>query len=204
MTRDILPEDKHKPFANADDKDYNNNSYTKANDFTLSENAKSLGILRIAREDNTIVIEIKISQNSSDDPFVIRMAIDFKNWNNFIKTIKSNILSNLKFEVERKQRLNRIIANVETVVNQNYDAIKTPINRSSTNKPNHTGTNKQGEDNDITGAGSADNTFNDDKSNEPIPFLTINQLVKMQRGTFDTKGAIISITPIMHAIAKIK
>jgi DNA replicative helicase MCM subunit Mcm2 (Cdc46/Mcm family) len=203
MTTNIFPEDKDKPFANADDTQHNNSNHIKANDFTLSENAKSLGIARIAREDNTIVIEIKVGQNNADDPFIIRMAIDFKNWNNFIKTIKSNVLSNLKFEVERKQ-LNRIIATVETLVNQNYGAIKTPINRSSTNESNHIEANEQGEDNDITGADSADNTFDNDKSNESIPFLTINQLVKMQRGTFDTKGAIISITPIMHAIVNIK
>jgi len=203
VTTNIFPKDKDKPFANADDTQHNNSNHIKANDFTLSENAKSLGIARIAREDNTIVIEIKVGQNSADDPFIIRMAIDFKNWNNFIKTIKSNVLSNLKFEVERKQ-LNRIITTVETLVNQNYGAIKTPINRSSTNESNHIEANEQGEDNDITGADSADNTFDNDKSNESIPFLTINQLVKMQRGTFNTKGAIISITPIMHAIVNIK
>jgi DNA replicative helicase MCM subunit Mcm2 (Cdc46/Mcm family) len=205
MTTNILPEDKDKPFANADNKEYkNNNSYTKVNDFTLSDNAKSLGIVRIAKEDNTIVVEIKVGQNTADNPFVIRVAIDFKNWNNFIKTIKSNILSNLKFEVERKQ-LNRIIAKVETVINQNYGAIKTPINRSSTDKSNHTGANEQGEDNDSAGAPSAAyNTFDNDKSNESIPLLTINQLVKKQRGTFNTKGAIISITPIMQSIMKVK
>jgi hypothetical protein len=47
-----------------------------------------LGILCIAREDNAIVVEIKIGENSANDPFVIRMAIDFKDWNSFIKISK--------------------------------------------------------------------------------------------------------------------
>ena len=203
MTDHVLPEDKDKSFANAHDKQYNKSNHSKANDITLSENAQSLGILRIAREDNTIVIEIKIIQNRSNDPFVIRIAIDFKNWNNFIKTIKSNILNNLEFEVERKQ-LNRIIAYVETVVNQNYEAIKTPINSSSTNKSNYTVADEQGEDNDSIVADSGNTIYDKDKLNESIPSLTINQLVKKQTGTFNTKGVIVSITPIMHGILKIK
>src|SRR5215218_5626395 len=180
MTSNILPDDRDKL---SDRRDYSNNSRGTA-DFSLSEKAKALGIRRLSREDNTIVVEVKIDENNVDDILVTRIAIIFNDWNKFLRTIKSNILSNLKFEVERKQ-LNRIIATVETVVNQNYGTMKTPIDRPSTNKPNHTGANEQGEDNDITGADSADNTFNNDKSNESIPFLTINQLVKMQRGTFN-------------------
>jgi hypothetical protein len=67
---------------------YDNNNASKANDFSLSENIRLLGILCIAREDNAIVVEIKIGENGANDLFVIRMAIDFKDWNSFIKISK--------------------------------------------------------------------------------------------------------------------
>jgi len=47
---------------------YDNNNASKANDFSLSENVRLLGILCIAREDNAIVVEIKIGENGANDP----------------------------------------------------------------------------------------------------------------------------------------
>jgi DNA replicative helicase MCM subunit Mcm2 (Cdc46/Mcm family) len=209
MTINIFPEDKDKHFASTQ------NSRSKGDDnnnFSLSENAKSLGILRIAREHNTIVVEIKNGQ-SNDDPFVMRRAIDFKDWNNFVQGLKSNLSDDLKFEYEKMQ-LNRIIANVETVLNKNYEAIKTPAEASATAAANNNIKSQLNLNRPEKSDGSSSNNQNKSGTNNlkkdnadserPIPFQTINQLVKKQTGTFNTKAAIVSITPIMHAISKIK
>src|SRR5215211_4102713 len=180
MTTDNLPNGTDKFFASIGDSRIKNNT-----NFSLSENTKSLGILRIAREHNTIVVEIKNGQ-SNDDPFVIRRAIDFKDWNNFVQGLKINVSNDLQFEFERKQ-LNRIIANVETVLNKNYEAIKTPAEASAAannniksqlnlNYPEKSDGSSSSNDQNKTGINNLKKDNAD--SEKPIPFLTINQLVK--------------------------
>ena len=105
----------------------------------------------------------------------------------------------MHFEFERKE-LNRIIANVETIINRNYDIIKSPITRSANLKAPENQRNDGGGAIDPSLMGN--NTVIEEA--KAIPFVTINDLVKKQTGTFNTKGTITSITPIMQAIAKIK
>src|SRR5689334_3801709 len=84
----------------------------------LSENVKSLGIERIARDLNTIVLEITLPEN---DPFVIRIAINFKSWNSFINDVKTDILTSLEEEITEKKQLNRIVVSIVTILNKNYE-----------------------------------------------------------------------------------
>jgi len=162
-------------------------------DFPLSENVKSLGILRIAIEYNTIVIEINSSING--EPLLIRKAIDFKDWNRFMDAVKRNLSDSLRSDTVEKKRINLIIANVETILNRNFEAIRTPVDIRSA----HCNTPEALENS----TNNIRNKASDTKCG-PTSFLTINQLVKKQTGTFQTKGAVTSITPIMHAIIKLQ
>jgi DNA replicative helicase MCM subunit Mcm2 (Cdc46/Mcm family) len=163
-------------------------------EFTLTEKPKTLGILRIAKEHNTVVVAVKNGE-TKDDPFVIRRAIDFKDWNGFIKSVKDNLQSDLKFEFDKKE-LSRIIAYVETILNKNYDAIKIPA------KSHEADMSKDNTSIDSDNTKQASSEY--DTEQEPIPFLAINQLVRKQAGTFKTKGTAVSVTPIRQAITKVK
>ena len=166
---------------------------------SLSEKAKTLGILRIVREHNTILIEIENGESKKEEdddiePFVIRRAIDFNDWNGFIKSVRDNLQSSLKFEFDKK-KLSRIIACVETTLNKNYEAIKIPANSHEVNISE----DNTSIDSDNTKQASSEY----DTKQKPIPFLTINQLVRKQAGTFKTRGTAVSATPIRQAITKV-
>lgn len=89
------------------------------------------------------------------------------------------------------KHLNRIIANVETVLNRNFESIAT-INKSQIRTDDDTHDSSR-DSTVISGDAS-------DVSQQTVPFITINELVKKQRGTFNTTAAVVSITPIMQAI----
>lgn len=168
-----------------------NNDLPGLLDFAISDKLKSLGIICVAREGNTIVI--KITDGGSDqEPFVIRRAINFKDWNIFIRDLRKNIFDNLRCEIPDPKHLNRIIANVETVLNKNFEYLRT-INKS----PSHT-------DDNYHDSGGNSTTISENASSVSIPFITINQLVRKQRGTFNSTAAVVSITPIMQAISSVK
>jgi hypothetical protein len=126
------------------------------------------------------------------EPFVIRRAINFKDWNGFIRDLRKNISDDLRFEFDEPKRLNRIIANVETILNKNFECLMT-INKS----PSQTDDNYHDSSEDSS-------TISENAGSVSIPFITINQLVKKQRGTFNTTAAVVSITPIMQAISSVK
>jgi DNA replicative helicase MCM subunit Mcm2 (Cdc46/Mcm family) len=165
-------------------------------DFPISDKQKELGIICIARENNTIVVEVR-NEESDENPLVIRRAINFKDWNIFIRDLRKNIFDNLRYEIPDPKHLNRIIANVETVLNRNFESIGT-INKSKiqTDDDTHEGT-------EDTAAAIPESSSNDE-SQQNFPLITINELVKKQSGTFNTGGAVVSITPIMQAISSIK
>ena len=145
---------------------------------------------------NCFILVVKIRNVENDqEPFVIRRAINFKDWNIFIRDLRKNIFDNLRYEIPDPKDLNRIIANIETVLNRNFESIAT-INKS------------QIRTDDDTHDSSRDTTVISEDgytvSQQTVPFITINELVKKQSGTFNTGGAVVSITPIMQAISSVK
>ncbi|MGA9150532.1 MAG: hypothetical protein WBZ36_08135, partial [Candidatus Nitrosopolaris sp.] len=171
-----------------------NNDLPGLIDFAISDKLKSIGIICVAREGNTIVI--KITDGGSDqEPLVIRRAINFKDWNIFIRDLRKNIFDNLRCEIPDPKHLNRILANVETVLNRNFESIAT-INKSQIRTDDDTHDSSR-DTTVISGDAS-------DVSQQTVPFITINELVKKQRGTFNTTAAVVSITPIMQAISSVK
>ena len=171
-----------------------NNDLPGCLDFAISDKLKSLGIICVAREINTIVVKIRNGE-SDKDPFVIRRAINFKDWNIFIRDLRKNIFDSLRFEIADPKHLNRIIASIETVLNRNFESIGT-INKRQVRIDDRSSDNSR---DTATISESAS-----DESQQIIPLIAINQLVKKQSGTFNTGGAVVSITPIMQAISSVK
>src|SRR5215469_16900238 len=162
-------------------------------DFAISDKLKSLGIICVARENNTIVVKIRNGE-SDEDPFVIRKVINFRDWNIFIRDLRKNVFDNLRYEIPDQKHLNRIIASIETVLNINYESIGT-INKGQVR------IDDGNSDNSRDTAAILDSSS--DESQQIIPLITINELVKKQSGTFNTGGAVVSITPIMQAICSV-
>ncbi|MGB6528919.1 MAG: hypothetical protein WBF33_12500 [Candidatus Nitrosopolaris sp.] len=171
-----------------------NNGLPGLLDFAISDKLKSLGIICVAREGNTIVIKI-IDGGSDQEPFVIRRAINFKDWNIFIRDLRKNIYDDLRFEIGDLKHLNRIIANIETVLNRNFESICN-MNKSQIRTDDYTHDRIRDTTVILVDA--------DPVSQQTIPSITINELVKKQSGTFNTGGAVVSITAIMQAISIVK
>jgi DNA replicative helicase MCM subunit Mcm2 (Cdc46/Mcm family) len=172
-----------------------NNDLPGYTDFAISDKLKSLGIICVTRENNTIVVKIR-NDESDEDPFVIRRAINFKDWNIFIRDLRKNIFDNLRYEIHDQKYLNRIIANIETVLNIHFESIGT-IKKSQA---------RTDDDSDIHDSSKDTTVISEDAntvSQQTIPFITINELVKKQSSTFNTGGAVVSITPIMQAISSV-
>jgi hypothetical protein len=169
-------------------------------EFSISGNAKNIGIIRIAREYNTIITEIRVPESEESNSIIIRRAINFKSWNAFVNDIKTSIFSNLKGEAEKKT-LQKIIANVETILSKNYEQIIILGSSREQQKQPDGKAHKQRKRQDKSDNIDDSNCNNDSPT---IPFLYINQLVKKQSGTFNTKGTVVSIMPIMKAIPKIE
>ena len=77
---------------------------------TISGKAKSFGIQRVAREHNTVVVEIK-KVESDKETFVIRRSINFKDWNANIRDLRKNISDVLRFEIGDPKRQARRYVN---------------------------------------------------------------------------------------------
>jgi len=89
-------------------------------DVAIPGKAKSFGIQRVAREHNTIVVEIK-KVESDNETFVIRRSINFEDWSANIRELRKNFSDVLRFKIGDAKRLNRIIDNVEKILNKNLD-----------------------------------------------------------------------------------
>jgi hypothetical protein len=91
--------------------------------------------------------------------------------------------------------LSRIIACIETVLNKNYDAIKIAANISANTHEADTNLRYRENNHDSSSNISEDSTSidsdntkqassDDDTEQKPIPFLTINHLVRKRKGQF--------------------
>jgi DNA replicative helicase MCM subunit Mcm2 (Cdc46/Mcm family) len=188
----------------------------------------------MAREHNTVIIEIASRQTQreggigvgegeeerSDDAFVIRRNIDFKNWNKFIAELKKNIATSLASVFDNKKQLSRLIAAIETVLNNNYDKLIEPIRKNFSNYD--TSITNNGCNSSSDGNSNSNISHNEQKQREqqlneeegdsignsssvpPSSFVAVNELSKKQSGTYITKGEVVSMTEVMHAIHKIE
>ena len=121
LTDDIIKSSDDTENKNRQSSPSQNNDLPRFLEFPISGKAKSLGIESVTREHNTVVVKIR-NVESHQEPFVIRRAINFKDWNAFIRDLRKNI-SDLRFEFEPK-RLNRIIVNIETGPNKNFESLR--------------------------------------------------------------------------------